>query len=35
MHRRWGGPLVEHLHGEPQDNYARAIGSLLEGLQGR
>src|SRR4029078_6137626 len=30
MHRRWGGPLVEHLQGEPEENYATAISSLLE-----
>ena len=35
MHRRWGGPLVEHLQGEPEENYARAIGSLFEALDGR
>jgi hypothetical protein len=35
MHRRWGGPLVEHLQGEPEHNYARAISSLFEGLDGR
>jgi AcrR family transcriptional regulator len=32
MHRRWGGPLVEHLQGEPEQNYATAVGSLLEAL---
>ena len=35
MHMRWGGPLVAHLRGDPERNYARAIGSLLEGLQRR
>jgi AcrR family transcriptional regulator len=35
MHRRWGGPLVAHLQGEPEQNYARAIGSLLEPLHRR
>lgn len=35
MHRRWGGPLVEHLQGDPEENYATAIGSLLEALHGR
>jgi AcrR family transcriptional regulator len=35
MHRRWGGPLVEHLQGEPEQTYATAIGSLLEALHGR
>jgi AcrR family transcriptional regulator len=31
-HRRWGGPLVAHLEGDPEQNFARAIGSLLDGL---
>ena len=35
MHERWGGPLVEHLRGDPEGNYATAIGSLLEALDGR
>ena len=35
MHKRWGGPLVAHLQGDPEHNYATAIGSLLEALQGR
>jgi len=35
MHRRWGGPLVAHLQGDPEQNYAAAIGSLLEALRGR
>jgi AcrR family transcriptional regulator len=35
MHRRWGGPLVAHLQGDPERNYATAIGSLLEALHGR
>jgi len=30
MHRRWGGPLVAHLQGDPEQNYATAIGSLLD-----
>ena len=34
MHRRWGGPLVAHLRGDPEQNYATAIGSLLEALHG-
>jgi AcrR family transcriptional regulator len=34
MHRRWGGPLVTHLQGDPKQNYAAAIGSLLEALHG-
>jgi AcrR family transcriptional regulator len=32
MHRRWGGPLVAHLQGDPEQNYARAIDSLIAGL---
>jgi AcrR family transcriptional regulator len=35
MHNRWGGPLVAHLQGDPEQNYATAIGSLLEALHGR
>jgi len=35
MHRRWGGPLVAHLEGDPERTYATAIGSLLEALNGR
>jgi AcrR family transcriptional regulator len=35
MHRRWGGPLVAHLQGEARQNYATAIGSLLEALHDR
>src|ERR671916_15010 len=35
MHGRWGGPLVAHLQGDPEQNYARAIGSLLDALHGR
>jgi AcrR family transcriptional regulator len=35
MHRRWGGPLVAHLEGDPQMNFARAIDSLLDALGGR
>jgi AcrR family transcriptional regulator len=35
MHRRWGGPLVAHLQGDPEQNFATAIGSLLEALHGR
>ena len=31
-HRRWGGPLVAHLQGDPEQNYATAINSLLAGL---
>ena len=35
MHRRWGGPLVAHLQGDPEQNYATAIGSLIEALHSR
>jgi AcrR family transcriptional regulator len=35
MHRRWGGPLVAHLKGDPQQNFAAAIRSLLEALDSR
>jgi AcrR family transcriptional regulator len=35
MHRRWGGPLVPHLQGDPEQSYATAISSLLETLHGR
>src|SRR5215210_6195309 len=35
MHRRWGGPLVAHLQGDAEQNYATAIGSLLDALHGR
>ena len=33
MHRRWGGPLVAHLQGDPEQNYATAINSLIAGLE--
>ena len=32
MHRRWGGPLVAHLQGDPEQNYATAENSLIAGL---
>src|SRR3954447_7614348 len=35
MHKRWGGPLAKHLEGDPEQNYATAINSLLEALHGR
>ena len=35
MHRRWGGPLVAHLQGDPEQNYATAIDSLITGLAKR
>ena len=34
MHQRWGGPLVAHLQGDPEQNYARAVGTLLDALDG-
>jgi AcrR family transcriptional regulator len=34
MHERWGGPLVAHLRGDPEGNYATAIRSLLGALDG-
>jgi AcrR family transcriptional regulator len=34
MHKRWGGPLVAHLQGDPEQNYAGAISSLLQALHG-
>src|SRR3954469_7887399 len=34
MHRRWGGPLVAHLQGDPEQNFERAIGALLGALDG-
>ena len=35
MHRRWGGPLVAHLQGDAEQNYATAIGALLDALRDR
>ena len=32
MHQRWGGPLVAHLQGDPEQNYSTAIDSLIAGL---
>ena len=29
MHRRWGGPLVAHLQGDPEQSYSTAINSLI------
>src|SRR3954453_14760560 len=31
-HRRWGGPLAAHLESDAAQNYATAVGGLLEGL---
>jgi AcrR family transcriptional regulator len=35
MHTRWGGPLVAHLQGDPEQNYTTAIDSLLQALHSR
>jgi AcrR family transcriptional regulator len=35
MHKRWGGPLVAHLQGDPERNYATGIGLLLQALHSR
>ena len=35
MHTRWGGPLVAHLAGDSEQNFARSIGSLLDALDAR
>jgi AcrR family transcriptional regulator len=35
MHRRWGGPLVAHLQGDGEQNFARAVGALLGALNDR
>src|SRR3954463_9841898 len=32
MHRRWGGPLVAHLRGDPEQSFATAVNSLIAGL---
>src|SRR3954447_24938436 len=32
-HRRWGGPLVAHLQGDPEQNFATAINTLGAGLE--
>jgi AcrR family transcriptional regulator len=34
-HRRWGGPLVAHLQGDAEGNYATAIDALIAGLDTR
>jgi AcrR family transcriptional regulator len=34
MHGRWGGPLVAHLRGDPEGNYATAVRTLLDALDG-
>src|SRR3954454_2874944 len=33
MHERWGGPLVAHLQGDSEQNYAAAVDSLIAGLR--
>src|SRR3954454_10876008 len=35
MHKRWGGPLVAHLQGDPEQNYATTISSLIDALHSR
>ena len=35
MHRRWGGPLVAHLQGDPEQSFTTAIDALLAGLGAR
>jgi AcrR family transcriptional regulator len=35
MHRRWGGPLVAHLQGDPEQSFSTAVDSLLAGLEHR
>src|SRR3954449_9638812 len=35
MHRRWGGPLVAHLQGDPEQHFATAITTLVAGLADR
>lgn len=32
-HRRWGGPLVAHLRGDPEQSFKTAMSSLLGGLR--
>src|SRR4051794_8937503 len=34
-HRRWGGPIVAHLQGDPEQTFATAVDSLLSGLEQR
>jgi AcrR family transcriptional regulator len=34
MHRRWNGPLVAHLQGDPEANFAASIARLLDALTG-
>jgi hypothetical protein len=33
MHRRWDGPIVAHLEGDPETNFVRAIDTLLDSLE--
>jgi AcrR family transcriptional regulator len=32
MHRRWGGPLVAHLRGDAEQNFATAVKTLIAGF---
>ena len=32
IHERWGGPLVAHLRGDPEGNYATAVDRSIAGL---
>src|SRR3954454_1071075 len=34
-HRRWGGPLAAHLQGDPEQNFATAVSTLVAGLEAR
>ncbi|MCW3012846.1 MAG: TetR family transcriptional regulator [Solirubrobacterales bacterium] len=34
MHARWGGPIVAHLQGAPEQHYVRAVAALLAALDG-
>lgn len=32
-HRRWGGPVMDHLQGDPEAAFVAAIEALLDGLR--
>jgi len=32
-HRRWGGPVMDHLQGDPEATFLAAIEALLDGLR--
>jgi AcrR family transcriptional regulator len=34
-HRRWGGPVMEHLQGDPDETFEGAIEALLDALYAR